>query len=91
MLPPVNLTVEYQYLDADECERLKDDVRDRAEEFSWGTHGPNGIDPLLKSNITDLSTQHLENILITQRHLDNKLAAAILMLLKKRYSRYGSN
>ena len=54
-------------------------------EFTWDTTGPKRDEELQKYSIKNLSTQHLENILITQPHVDNELAAAILMLLKKRY------
>ena len=82
------MTVPYQYLGAKECEQLKNDILDRmdkGDEFTWGTTGPKRDEELQKYSIKNLSTQHLENILITQPHVDNELAAAILMLLKKRY------
>ena len=81
-------TVPYEYLTAKECETLKESVidkMDRGEEFMWGTTGEARDEELQKYSIKHLSTQHLENILITQPHVNNETAAAILMLLKKRY------
>ena len=84
--PAMQISVIHQPLKADECEQLKIDVADREKDFTWGTYGPDFRQPLSEHSIADLSTQHLENILITQRQLTNEHAAAILMLLKKRYS-----
>ena len=82
---PYQMTIDYQHLNADECEELKQQVRDKEKEFGWGTYGPNRDEALQEYTIDKLSTQHLENILITQPQIPNDLAAAILMLLKKRY------
>jgi len=79
------MEVNYQHLTADECEALKEKVRDKEEEYTWGTYGPKRDEELQHYCITKLSTQHLENLLITQPQITNELAAAILMLLKKRY------
>lgn len=89
--PSRMIEVLYEHLTADECEALKKQVKDKEQDFQWGSYGPNRDEALEKSSIADLSTQHLENILITQPHLGNELAAAILMLLKKRYDKYGAN
>lgn len=89
--PPVTISVEYQHLTADECESLKKRVRGREKEYPWGSFGPDRDEELDHSTIADLTTQHLENILITQPHISNELAAAILMLLKKRYDKYGAD
>jgi hypothetical protein len=75
----------YEHLTGDQCETLKERVRDKEKEFTWGTYGPDRDEDLQKYTIDKLSTQHLENILITQPQIPNELAAAILMLLKKRY------
>ena len=82
---PYNMTVQYQHLNADTCEKLKEQVQDKEKEYYWGTHGPKRDEELQEYSIDKLSTQHLENILITQPQIGNELAAAILMLLKKRY------
>lgn len=87
---PMRLVVEHQHLTADQCEELKASVRDREREFKWGNYGPDSDQSLAVTTIADLSTEHLENILITQPHVENELAAAILMLLKKRYDLYGA-
>lgn len=79
------LTVKFEPLTAKQCEDLKEKVRDKEKEYEWGTYGPKRDESLQKYTIDKLSSQHLENILITQPQIDNELAAAILMLLKKRY------
>jgi hypothetical protein len=88
MLPPPaqkEFTVQYEHLTADQCEKLKEKVRDKEKEFTWGTYGPKRDEELQQYTIDMLSTQHLENILITQPQISNETAAAILMLIKKRY------
>lgn len=79
------LEVNYEHLTADQCEALKEKVRDKEHDYQWGTYGPKRDESLQRYTIAQLSTQHLENLLITQPQIDNELAAAILMLLKKRY------
>lgn len=86
--PPVaprDFNVKYEHLTGEQCEKLKQSVRDKEKEHTWGTYGPDRDEDLQKYSIDKLSTQHLENILITQPQISNELAAAILMLLKKRY------
>lgn len=82
---PREITVFYEHLTADQCEELKDRVKDKEKEFKWGTFGPDRDEELQEYTINNLSTQHLENILITQPYIKNEMRAAILMLLKKRY------
>lgn len=82
---PREIVVKYEHLTADQCESLKERVKDKEQEYTWGTYGPKRDEELQKYTINKLSTQHLENILITQPQVANELAAAILMLLKKRY------
>lgn len=82
---PEQMTVNYKHLTAKECEELKNSMIDKEDEVTWGTFGPKRDENLQEYSIKNLSTQHLENILITQRHISNEMAAAILMLLKKRY------
>jgi hypothetical protein len=77
--------VAYEHLTAQECEELKERVKDKEKTFTWGTYGPVRDEDLQHYSIDNLSSQHLENILITQPQINNELAAAILMLLKKRY------
>lgn len=82
----------YKYLTADQCESLKKSVKDREQEFVWGSFSPEGPDEdgLEKSTLDKLTTQHLENILLTQCYISMEYKAAILMLLKKRYDFYGA-
>jgi len=75
----------YEYLTANECEKLKDKVKDKETEYVWGTYGDKRDEELQKYTIDKLSNQHLENVLITQNYISNEMRAAILMLLKKRY------
>lgn len=81
------VAVDYQYLTAEECEELKRNAHGR---HPWGSYGPAADQPLNVRTLEDLDTEHLENILITQRHLSNEYAASILMLLKQRYSKVQS-
>lgn len=87
--PPANFTVSYEHLTARQCEKLKDDVIEKIEKdrnyYKWKTYGARRDEELTEYPISDLSNQHLENILITQPQIDNELAAAILMTLKNRY------
>lgn len=77
------LVVPYQYLFPSECDRLKAEAEPEAH--VWGTYGPEMAGPLRWVSLPQLETDHLENILITQRHLDPALVAAILKLLHERY------
>jgi hypothetical protein len=83
--PPKEFKVFYEYLTSEQCEELKEKVRNKEEKYTWGTYGSRRDEELQKYTIKNLSNQHLENILITQPQISNELAAAILMLLKKRY------
>lgn len=83
--PPQQFYVRYEYLTAKQCEELKKQVKGREREYTWGTYEENRDQELEKYSIDLLSNEHLENILITQKQISNELAAAILMLLKKRY------
>lgn len=81
----------YEYLTPDECEDLKKKVKGKEKEYTWGTYGQKRDEDLQKYTIDTLSNQHLENILITQRQISIELAAAILVLLKKRYGANSSS
>ena len=71
-----------------------DDIRknkNKLKEFrrlKWGSYGRQGErkSPVYK-NIEDLDTNHIENIMINQRHYDARYAIAFLDILKERYSR----
>lgn len=54
----------------------------------WGTFTTAGGE-LKVRHLCDLDTSHLENIIITQRHIPYETSAAILLLLKQRYNREG--
>lgn len=76
----------YEYRTADQCETLKEQVQKKGlHTYTWGTYGAKKDEELQRYSIDNLSNQHLENILITQPQISNELAAAILMLLKKRW------
>lgn len=51
---------------------------------TWGKYPINGGE-LSVHRLCDLETSHLENIIITQRHIPYETSAAILLLLKQRY------
>ena len=50
----------------------------------WGTYGPTGDKPMQARFLSDLDTDHLENILVTQKHIDFMCSKIILHLIKKR-------
>ena len=79
------MTVKYQYLTAEQCVALKAAVDGHEDGYTWGSRGPDGGEELNERPLTDLDTDHLENILITQPQIDNARAAAILSILRKRY------
>lgn len=81
----MNLVVDHVHLTPDQCQRLKSQVVNETEQLKWGTYGPEGRGPLRMVYLIDLDTDHLENILITQPHISNRYAAAILQILKCRY------
>lgn len=78
------LRVVYEYLTPKQCEELKKKVTDKLGTYQWGTYDEDGggLEHYLLEN---LSSQHLENILITQPQISNEIAAAILLTLKKRW------
>jgi len=46
-----------------------DDHMEVRENYLWGTFGPNGDQPMKKVAIKDLTTDHIQNTLRTQIHL----------------------
>lgn len=65
---------------------LNEDTLDElAATTKWGTFGPNGDQPRVDKPLRDLDTDHLENILITQRHIAWQTSLVILHILKDRY------
>lgn len=57
----------------------------KAREATWGTFGPNADQPMAERTLWDLDTDHLENILITERHIPLAYSIIILSILKLRY------
>lgn len=51
----------------------------------WGTFGPDGVGPMRMRTLGSLDTEHLENILITQKQISTIYSAVILHILKGRY------
>jgi hypothetical protein len=65
---------------------LNDDVlEDLSYTLKWGTFGLNGDQPRVDKPLRDLDTDHLENILVTQRHIAWQTSLVILHILKDRY------
>ena len=62
-----------------------DDLDHLAAVTKWGTYGPNGDQPRVDKPLNQLDTDHLENILITQRHISWQISCVILHILKNRY------
>lgn len=71
-------------------ERLTEDELERLANFlPWGTYGRDGRQVLKFKTLNSLETSHLENILITQTHVQNVtpiFAKVILYLLRKRWA-----
>jgi hypothetical protein len=63
----------------------EDDLGALAMTTKWGTFGPNGDQPRVDKPLIQLDTNHLENILITQRHISWQVSCVILHILKERY------
>ena len=55
-----------------------------AKTLKWGTYGPNGDGELKVKSFSELDTEHLENIVITQPITELQIRV-ILHILKKRY------
>ena len=84
---PVIIRLEYRSFTAEECRVMKEVVDENPVEcqVKWGTIGPDGKDSLKFLPIAELSTDHLENILITQPQASIPIKTIILKVLKKRY------
>ena len=72
-------------LTAAECTKLKERAKTLREALTWSTFGPNQDEAVKKTLLTELTTEHLENILITQPHISPIYRATILDILKERY------
>jgi hypothetical protein len=91
--PPRNLTQQ----DAENLTALTNSVAvlDNAQlsvlstTLRWGTYGPEGKRPLAVRYLADLDTDHLENILITQRQISVLYSKTIIFILKQRYLQLG--
>jgi hypothetical protein len=55
-----------------------------AKSLQWGTFGPAGTEPMKQKTLIDLSTDHLENILVTQSHISAVYRKVILHIIKSR-------
>lgn len=44
------------------------------EVFTWGTYGKDGKQPRTEVKLKDMSTEHIEAILLTQKHIFNTYA-----------------
>ncbi len=53
------------------------------DKLTWGTRG--GSDPLTYKRLRDCDTEHLQNILITQRQIPLMMSRAIIAILQERY------
>lgn len=51
----------------------------------WTSYGVDGKGPATQRPLRSLDTDHLENILVTQIHVEFEVRKAILFLLKQRY------
>lgn len=56
-----------------------------ADTLAWGTYGISGDQSMRKRTLNSLETDHLENILITQKQISYIYAKVILHILKMRY------
>ena len=50
-----------------------DDITIIREIFTWGTYGKDGKDALKRKKLSELSNDHIDAILNTQKHLSNKV------------------
>jgi hypothetical protein len=67
-----------------DCRKLKEEGLEYARNNKWGTYGPNGNEGLRWVPIIELSSDHIENILITQRHPSEQAKAAMIAVLNER-------
>jgi len=83
----ITLSIPYAPIGAARVKDLQKHVRlvGRWKTVLWGTYGPEGTCSLKKKPLSDLETDHLEAILITQPQIEPWLKATILELLKIRY------
>ena len=82
------LEIPYIYYNADQVQQMKDDAvsGELWNKMTWGSYGPDGKGPGKVQTLGECDTDHLEAILITQPQVLPPCRAAILELLKKRYS-----
>lgn len=71
------ITAEVNSVSSEQLDELSTTMR-------WGTFGPTGNKPMQIRFLNDLETDHLENILVTQKHIDYMYSKVILHLIKKR-------
>lgn len=81
----VRLIIDYRYLNADQCEDLKSRALAHGKVYKWSDFGPDGKSKeKTRRRLVDLSTDHLENILITQPQITPEYRAAILAIIMDR-------
>jgi len=61
------------------------------QSLKWGTYGPNGDRPLTPIRFIECDTNHLENIVATQAHLNLLHYHVILAILRDRYLAGGAS
>ena len=85
----VNVMMEkgFSWRTAADVEAFKTAVAEGLDEYQWGTFGPEADQPMTVRLLKDLDTEHLENILITQNQIGVEYRAAIILLLRERYTR----
>lgn len=54
-------------------------------QLTWGTYGEDGKGPLNYVTLESMSTEHLENTIITQSQMPPLYRKVMLMILKNRY------
>lgn len=73
-----NITNDINTLTDDQLEKL-------SHELEWRSFGIGEVREMKLRPLVELETSHLENILITQRHIAFQTSKVILYILKKRY------
>lgn len=70
-----------------ELQSLKEQINSHPYEDShvWGSHGPNGDEPVHYVVVSRLQTVHIENILLTQDHITPAMRFLFLKVLRQRW------
>lgn len=59
-------------------------LEEMSHEMPWRTFGPNSDQPCKVRYLADLETDHLQNILVTQKHISMMYSKVIMYLIEKR-------